>query len=240
MASALTTPIYSAALYESVQSGIAKENLGLMDLLKETWNRITGYKYNYRTRLIPFWSLILPTSVYFMSIHFLSYGLEKIFRILIPFVINLLKEKSTRRFVYESDEIEEQIVEKPFQDELAQYAGQICSILALYPIETILNRLIVQGTRTIIDNTDTGFGVIPVNTRYDGFLDCAQMISETEGVFGFYKGVGNIFFECCLQYAIFKIVKLITYRIYDAEWVTRSDNNTMKNLMSSTSSSSFS
>jgi solute carrier family 25, member 46 len=239
LASALTTPIYSAALYESVQSGIAKENLGLMDLLKETWNRITGYKYNYRTRLIPFWSLILPTSCYFMSIHFLSYGLEKLFSKLIPLIISLLKEKSTRR-IYESDEIEEQIVEKPFQAELAQYASQMCSILALYPIETILNRLIVQGTRTIIDNTDTGFGVIPVNTRYDSFLDCAHMISETEGLFGFYKGIGNIFFEVCLQYAIFKIVKLISYRIYDSEWVTKSDNNNMKNLMSSTSTSSFS
>lgn len=48
-----------------------------MDLLKETRNRITGYRYNYRTRLIPFWSLILPTSFYFMGVHIVSVGLEK-------------------------------------------------------------------------------------------------------------------------------------------------------------------
>jgi len=76
LSNALTTPIYSAVIFESVQSGILYENLGLTDLLKETWNRITGYKYNYRTRLIPIWSLVLPTSVFFVAQSFLSFTLE--------------------------------------------------------------------------------------------------------------------------------------------------------------------
>lgn len=227
---AITTPIYSAAFYESVQSGIVKENLGLIDLLKETWNRVTGYRYNYRTRLIPIWSLIMPTSAYFMGIHFLSFGFEKLFRRLIPSLINLFEEK---RRMYETDEVEQEIVENPYMNALAQCLSQAIAIVALYPIETVLNRLIVQGTRTIIDNTDLGYRVVPINTRYDGFFDCAQMINETEGIFGFYKGLGNIFFETLLQYAILKIVKLITYRIYDSEWVTRCDNTNIKNLMSS-------
>jgi len=233
MTCAITTPIYSAAFYESVQSGIVKENLGLIDLLKETWNRVTGYRYNYRTRLIPIWSLIMPTSAYFMGIHFLSFSFEKIFRKLIPSLINLFEEK--RRLQYETDEIEQEIVDHPYTDALAQCLSQVAAIVSLYPIETVLNRLIVQGTRTIIDNTDLGYRVVPINTRYDGFLDCAQMIHETEGVFGFYKGLGNLFFETLLQYAILKIVKLIAYRIYDSEWVTRCDNNNIKNLMTSSS-----
>lgn len=231
MSGILTTPIYSAAFFESVQSGIAKENLGLTDLLRETWNRITGYKYNYRTRLIPIWSLILPTSFYFMGIHFLSFGFEKLFRKVIKLIISLSRES---RRVY-TDEIEEEIVDTPYQEALAQFTSQIAAIVALYPMETILNRLIVQGTRTIIDNTDCGYGVVPINTRYDGFIDCAQMISETEGFFGFYKGIGNIFVEAALQFAILKIAKLIAYRIYDSEWIARSDKNNFKHLMSQSS-----
>jgi solute carrier family 25 protein 46 len=255
MTCAITTPIYSAAFYESVQSGIVKENLGLIDLLKETWNRVTGYRYNYRTRLIPIWSLIMPTSAYFMGIHFLSFGFEKLFRKLIPSLINLFEEKVNnnasfkmklskinnkyviiQRRIYETDEVEQEIVENPYMDAMAQCLSQAAAVVALYPIETVLSRLIVQGTRTIIDNTDLGYRVVPINTRYDGFFDCVQTIHETEGIFGFYKGLGNIFFETLLQYAILKIVKLITYRIYDSEWVTRCDNTNIKNLMTSSSS----
>ena len=79
-------------LYLVEKSGIANENLGLVDLLKETWNRITGYKYNYRTRLLPFWSLILPTCFYSIGVHFVSYALEKIIRKIILFIYQLLDE----------------------------------------------------------------------------------------------------------------------------------------------------
>lgn len=57
---------------------IAHDNLGLVDLLREAWNRVTGYRYNYRTRLIPFWSLILPTSLYFVGFEVLSFAFEKV------------------------------------------------------------------------------------------------------------------------------------------------------------------
>ena len=89
----LTTPIYSAVIFESVQSGISYENLGLMDLLKETWNRITGYKYNYRTRLIPIWSLVVPTGVYFTAHHFLAFGFENVLYSSIKLFTQLLDDK---------------------------------------------------------------------------------------------------------------------------------------------------
>ncbi len=93
MAASVTTPIFSAVIYESVQSGVSHENIGLLDLLKETWNRITGYKYNYRTRLIPFWYLILPTSVYFVGLHFVSSFLEKFTQKSIQLVRKLFNDK---------------------------------------------------------------------------------------------------------------------------------------------------
>lgn len=230
LSNCLTTPIYSAVIFESVQSGISYENLGVMDLMKETWNRITGYKYNYRTRLIPIWSLILPTGVYFTAHHFLAYGFEKILYNSVQLFSHLLEDKKVG---YGTDEVEEEVIEEPYLRSLSKLAGQICSLIALYPMETVVNRLIVQGTRTIIDNTDSGIGVIPINTRYDGFFDCVQTISETEGTLGFYKGIGSLALEGILCIGLLKLAKSVATRIYDSEWTTKSDNNSIKNLMTS-------
>ena len=97
-------------------------------------------------------------------------------------------------------------------------------------METIINRLIVQGTRTIIDNTDNGIGVIPINTRYDGFIDCLRTIEHTEGMLGFYKGVGVVLLECVLQFALLKLAKFGAYRIYDALWISRNDKSNLEFL----------
>jgi hypothetical protein len=105
LSNALTTPIYSAVIFESVQSGISYENLGLTDLLRETWNRITGYKYNYRTRLIPIWSLILPTSFYFVAQGFLAYTIEACVHKSIVTLSRLFDEKKS---LYGVDEVEEE------------------------------------------------------------------------------------------------------------------------------------
>ena len=100
-------------------------------------------------------------------------------------------------------------------------------------METVINRLIVQGTRTIIDNTDSGSGVVPINTRYDGFLDCIQSINESEGAFGFYKGLGALLVESVLFYGLLRLAKTVATRVYDAEWTARSDNSNFKSFMSS-------
>ena len=62
------------------KTGISNDMFEITDLLKESWNRITGYRYNYRTRLIPFWSLMLPTSFYFVGLHIASSCIERLFK----------------------------------------------------------------------------------------------------------------------------------------------------------------
>ena len=66
------------------------------------------------------------------------------------------------------------------------------------------SRLHIQGTRTIIDNLDTGSSVIPILTRYDGFFDCWSTIVREEGRWGLYKGFGALIFQYALQLAIIK------------------------------------
>lgn len=46
--------------------------------------------------------------------------------------------------------------------------GMIVSDVIFYPFETILHRLHLQGTRTIVDNLDTGYSVLPILTNYEG------------------------------------------------------------------------
>lgn len=101
----------------------------------------------------------------------------------------------------------------------------MAAVIALYPFETIINRLIVQGTRTIIDNTDNGVGVFPIITRYDGFFDCLRTIEHTEGILGLYKGVGCVLLELVLSFGLLKLGKFAAYRIYDAVWISRDDKS---------------
>ena len=90
---------------------------------------------------------------------------------------------------------------------LSQYREQISAVIGhliadgiLYPVETVLHRLHLQGTRTIIDNLETGREVVPIITRYEGFADCLSSIISDEGFSGLFKGqlISKCPF-CCLQ-----------------------------------------
>lgn len=61
--------------------------------------------------------------------------------------------------------------------------------ILFYPIETILHRIQLQGTRTIIDNLDSGYSVVPILTSYEGATDCYRSTIASEGVSGLYKGI---------------------------------------------------
>lgn len=129
------------------------------------------------------------------------------------------------------DAAEAEVVDQPYTKALSELFGYFSATFTLYPVETILNRLMVQGTRTIIDNTDNGYGVVPINTRYDGFFDCARSIHETEGFLGFYKGFGTLVLESLIVYAVLNFAKTVALRIFDSEWTSTNDMKMAKNLM---------
>merc|ERR1719193_2209805 len=60
----LTTPFFSAALVESVQSDIASERPGIFDCVREGSFRLLGYGMPQSTRLFPVWHLLLPTALH--------------------------------------------------------------------------------------------------------------------------------------------------------------------------------
>lgn len=97
---------------------------------------------------------------------------------------------------------------------MASLVASLLTDTALLPIETVLNRLYIQGTRTIIDNCDETTVVLPVLTNYEGFADCYQSIIKFEGFLGLYKGLGAIM----IQYSIhFLICKSLYYMLRELQ-----------------------
>ena len=114
-----------------------------------------------------------------------------------------MKEDTSERTIYETY----------YPELIAAFTGNLLADTVMYPLETVLHRLCLQGTRTIIDNTDNGLGVIPIITRYEGVLDCFYSIISQEGLMGFYKGFGALVLQYGLHMAIVKLTKVIFERL---------------------------
>lgn len=116
----------------------------------------------------------------------------------------------------------------------------IISESIFFPFETILHRLSLQGTRTIIDNLDSGiqvkfptnhflktgsselelnhlqfliFQVVPILTNYEGAIDCWKSTINSEGFCGVYKGFGALLLQFAAHLAVIKLSKWIINQI---------------------------
>lgn len=195
LAVVITTPFYAASLVETVQSEIASERPGVFDCFREGGMRLVTWFSPQTTRLLPVWKLMLPHLFYSMS-HYIVSSIARYTMLL------SLSQDSVK------DEEPEQV--DTFYNELqATFVGCLLADLVTYPLETVLNRLALQGTRTIIDNTDSGIGVIPIITRYEGFWDCSGSIIQSEGLGGFYKGFGALLLQYGIHIGILKLTKLV-------------------------------
>lgn len=86
----------------------------------------------------------------------------------------------------------------------------ICAAdIVFYPLETVIHRLHLQGTRTIIDNLDTGRSVTPLLTGYNSAVDCYRTIISTEGPLGLYKGFGALILQFTMHFMVLRATKWI-------------------------------
>lgn len=70
-------------------------------------------------------------------------------------------------------------------------------------------RLHLQGTRTIIDNLDSGYEVTPILTSYLGTKDCLETVQHEEGMPGLYKGFGALLLQYAAHFVVVKVTKLV-------------------------------
>ena len=193
---ATVVPFYSASLVETVQSDIASEKPGMLDFFKEGLLRL-GPQSGSRT--LPMWQLVLPSTLHAVS----HYIISVIFKTVSDKVM-----KSRHRACQEQQGA---ISKRPppgltaYREQVASVIGFLAADVVLYPIETVLHRLHLQGTRTIIDNLDSGKEVVPILTRYDGFFDCFHCILSEEGISGFFKGFGTLILQYTVQFLVLRV-----------------------------------
>lgn len=144
-------------------------------------------------RLLPLSSLLLPAALHAILRYAIASSVQR--------VVLWLHQWGRKQKTDPSNPLDTY-----FPELAAVWAGSLVADVVLFPLETVLHRLGVQGTRTIIDATDgvveVGNGssplVLPVNTQYDGFSDCFHSIRRKEGVTGYYRGFGAL----AAQYAL--------------------------------------
>ncbi|NXP22510.1 S2546 protein, partial [Scytalopus superciliaris] len=198
----IAMPFYSASLIETVQSEIIRDNPGVLDCVKEGIGRVVGMGVPHSKRLLPLMVLTFPTALHGV----LHYVIRSIVQ---KFVLFVLKRDNSHNLPTESSTSVQSMLDAYFPELIASFAASLCADVMLYPLETVLHRLHIQGTRTIIDNTDLGYEVLPINTQYEGMKDCINTIKREEGMQGFYKGFGAVIVQYTLHAAVLQLTKII-------------------------------
>nr|XP_014094565.1 solute carrier family 25 member 46 [Bactrocera oleae] len=203
---AVVMPFYSASLVETVQSDIASEKPGLFDVFREGSLRLLYWSSPQKGRMLPAWALIGPC---------MSVGITKY---LFGLVIKGISSRIMRRRIqqaqerkgakYKDDTLENQNVEI-----YSNLISMLTTEVIFYPFETILHRIQLQGTRTIIDNLDNGYAVVPILTNYQGAIDCYRTTVAAEGFSGLYKGFGSIVLQFAAHIAVIKLTKWVVTQI---------------------------
>lgn len=156
-------------------------------------------------RLLPLWNLVFPTVLHGILHYIISSSVQRL-------VLYLLRRNNGSQKPMSSNsgmDTVQSMLDAYFPELMASFAASLCADVLLLPLETVLHRLHIQGTRTIIDNTDLGFEVLPINTQYEGMRDCINAIRREEGTLGFYKGFGSIVVQYSLHAAVLQITKMI-------------------------------
>ena len=96
------------------------------------------------------------------------------------------------------------VYDQHYPELLATFVGSLFIDCILYPFETVLHRLYVQGTRTLIENMDNGTEIVEIRTQYEGVVDCFKSILVEEGLPGLYQGFGAVILQYLIHAAILK------------------------------------
>jgi len=210
VSTAVVTPFFSASLVETVQSDIASEKPGVLDVFKEGVVRLVSWSDPRCGRMLPVWVLIPPQVVHSVCHYVIKLIMEKKW---LQVMKASHREFQKMKGAVSKDPEQSSPGLTQYQNQAAALAGHLFADVILYPLETVLHRLHLQGTRSIIDNLDTGKEVIPILTRYEGVSDCFSTILREEGARGLFKGFGALILQYSLHFLIIKFSSKVISQI---------------------------
>jgi len=192
-----TLPLQSACLTDSVQTLALDQSRHILTFFKDAFERAAGwYVSRGHGRLLPFRKLIIPSIIYGLSNYTIRYIINSV----------LMHYHSKKHNI--DDKVDENNMKKIYYSQLmTTWLSTLITDIVTFPLETVILRLHLQGTRTIIDDTDKGIGVVPLCTNYEGLSDCIESIVRVEGVPGLYKGFGALVLQYFVQFVIVKMSK---------------------------------
>lgn len=228
---AVSTPFLCAAVKETIQSVIeVRDEPSFVDCIRAGFFRLLHLSSVSSARMLPIGLIILPTVVYHVSYSAIWHTTKRCLETMSSLFVNPSKARGNARHRTRIDR--SMMAESSWQEEEMTYEATEISIdgdridvdgekisnsiiasfvadVTLLPLETVLNCLYIQGTRTIIDNVDETTVLLPVLTNFDGFSDCYQSILKLEGNIGLYKGLGAIILQYSAHYLIFRVLQYL-------------------------------
>ncbi|KAE9419302.1 hypothetical protein Angca_004459, partial [Angiostrongylus cantonensis] len=193
------TPFFVSTFTETVrsESGLGGEGPSVMEVLVRGIDRlrfpIFGSKDS--SRRFSVLHLAAPTVFYRTSHYIIQRKLYYQFF------------KMARKYVNKKPEAERKKFHQYIPQMFAQTSSTIVTDLILFPVETIMHRMYIQGTRTLIDNLDTGLSAISITAKYSGFVDCFRSVFQHEGFCALYSGVGALALEYLLHSLLHQAVR---------------------------------
>jgi len=228
----ITAPIYGIHVVESVQSDMVICDSPFLSVIPAAFNRIFHRGQMWSPRLLPYFKkILLPTVSFLLLRYVVSTLLQRSIASLIRWHERNCHERrmteNSRLLALNSHSVPPQpfpttsmqssIIATPpptlaeilYADLMSTFIAELITDAILYPYETTLHRLHIQGTRTIIDNTDAGTGFCSVGSRYEGFFECFSSIRDSEGNAGLYRGFGALVIQHCVKYATVRTVQFV-------------------------------
>jgi len=179
--------------------------------------------------MLPVWIIVVPTVTYGV----LRYGSNVLVSKSVKHALIMNELRKLRKAGAVSKDSDTHLSsENERLEAVSDLTASAVSDAVLFPLETITHRLYLQGTRTIIDNLDTGISVMPILTGYVGPFDCFMTTVAQESRLGLFKGFGALLLQTALVGFLYKIVKLSMIKVVDA-YATSSNHPSQSSINTS-------
>lgn len=172
------------------ETGLGKDDNKVLDVITKGIDRMRFLIFGARdsSRRFSILQLAIPTTILGTVHYALENALHRQFFLMAKrYIVSCLFSINSGIIQNRKSEAEKSKFQQFVPMMFASLSSSVLTDLILFPFETVVHRMYIQGTRTLIDNLDTGVGAVSITVKYSGFFDCFKNIVEREGFFALYS-----------------------------------------------------